>query len=389
MIKPYRHTGNIKAGLFIIGITLIISLLTYTKNLINGLRSDNREIVQLYAEIIANAVQDENDTNLDFIFDNIIKKVKFPIIQTDPSNVPQMWKNLPEKVKNDSNEVLDYMQSMDIINDPIPLVYSDHNIDPFTFGYLHYGDSILIRKLQWWTYIELIAIGLFILLGFSGFTFIRNNEKRHIWVGMAKETAHQLGTPVSALMGWVDWLKKNPEKTLQIIPEIEADLNRLQQIGRRFSKMGTDTEMCEFDLSIKITKVVDYLDSRLPSLGGKVKLINNIEPGILVAGNGSLLAWSIENIIRNGIDAIRKDDGEIIISMEKDSTGVKIEIKDNGCGIPRKDWRNIFRPGFSTKKSGWGLGLSLSTRIIEEIHKGKLIIQKSSPTHGTTFQIRL
>ena len=153
--------------------------------------------------------------------------------------------------------------------------------------------------------------------------------------------------------------------------------------------MGTDTEMCEFDLSIKITKVVDYLDSRLPSLGGKVKLINNIEPGILVAGNGSLLAWSIENIIRNGIDAIRKDDGEIIISMEKDSTWVKIEIKDNGFGIPRKDWRNIFRPGFSTKKSGWGLGLSLSTRIIEEIHKGKLIIQKSSPTHGTTFQIRL
>tara|TARA_S200000501_G_scaffold339840_1_gene347845 strand:+ start:42706 stop:43875 length:1170 start_codon:yes stop_codon:yes gene_type:complete len=389
MIKPYKHTGNIKAGLFIIGIMLIISLLAYTKNLIDGLRSDNREIVQLYAQIIANAVQDENDTNLDFVFDNIIKKVKFPIIQTDPENVPQMWKNLPEKIKNDSTEVLDYMQSMDIINDPIPLIYSDQNIDPFTFGYLHYGDSILIRKLQWWTYVELVSIGSFIFLGFSGFTFIRNNEKRHIWVGMAKETAHQLGTPVSALMGWVDWLKKNPEKTLEIIPEIEADLNRLEQIGRRFSRMGTDTEMSEFDLSKKITKVIDYLNKRLPSLGGKVKLINEIEPGILVAGNGSLLAWSIENIIRNGIDAIKRDDGKIIISMQKDSTGVIIEIHDNGCGIPRKDWRNIFRPGFSTKKTGWGLGLSLSTRIIEEIHRGKLIIEKSSPTHGTTFQIRL
>ncbi len=389
MIKPYKHTGNIKAGLFIIGIMLIISLLAYTKNLIDGLRSDNREIVQLYAQIIANAVQDENDTNLDFVFDNIIKKVKFPIIQTDPENVPQMWKNLPEKIKNDSTEVLDYMQSMDIINDPIPLIYSDQNIDPFTFGYLHYGDSKLIRKLQWWTYVELVSIGSFIFLGFSGFTFIRNNEKRHIWVGMAKETAHQLGTPVSALMGWVDWLKKNPEKTLEIIPEIEADLNRLEQIGRRFSRMGTDTEMSEFDLSKKITKVIDYLNKRLPSLGGKVKLINEIEPGILVAGNGSLLAWSIENIIRNGIDAIKRDDGKIIISMQKDSTGVIIEIHDNGCGIPRKDWRNIFRPGFSTKKTGWGLGLSLSTRIIEEIHRGKLIIEKSSPTHGTTFQIRL
>jgi hypothetical protein len=387
-MKIYRHTGNIKAGLFILGITLIIALLTYTQSLVTDLRKDNRQIVRLYAEIIANVVQDDNDANLDFVFENIITKVKFPLIQTDVNHIPQMWKNLPESV-NTKTDRIGFMNAMDKLNQSIPLVYKDSSVGEIIFGYLHYGDSSIVQKLQYWTYIEIAAITLFIFLGFTGFSFIRNYEKRHIWVGMARETAHQLGTPVSALMGWVDWLKEHPEKTKEIIPEMEADLMRLEQIGRRFSKMGSKPNMEEFDLSERVERVVNYLMKRMPTLGEKVELINDIQPGISIQANGSLLAWSIENIIRNGIDAIEKKDGWVSVSLRKEKDEIKIQIQDNGKGIPKKDWRNVFRPGFSTKQTGWGLGLSLSSRIVEEIHSGKLQVIESSPENGTVIEIRL
>ena len=307
-MKQYRHTGNIKTALFIIGIALVIGLLTYTKILINELRSDNRAIVRVYAEIIANAVKDENDKNLDFIFDNIIKKVQFPIIQTNLDHIPQMWKNLPESV-NDSTSRQKFLLSMGIINNPIPLLYKVDESHEIIFGYLHYGDSVLITKLQWWTYIEIFSIGLFIFLGFIGFSFIRNNEKRHIWVGMARETAHQLGTPVSALMGWVDLIQESPDKVEEMIPEIKLDLKRLEQINRRFSNMGATLELVNTDLSENLERVINYLNRRMPSLGKKVTLINDIEQGIFFPVNSSLLAWSIENIVINSIDSIDNEMG--------------------------------------------------------------------------------
>lgn len=384
----YKHTGNIKAGLFILGIALVIGLLAYTQMLVKELRKDNREIVRLYAEIIANTVQDDNDANLDFVFENIIRKVKFPLIQSDVNYNPQMWKNLPENV-NTLEDRLRFMKTIDKLNEPFPLTYKDDIVGEITFGFLHYGDSSIVQKLQWWTTIEIFAIAAFIFLGFTGFTFIRNNEKRHIWVGMARETAHQLGTPVSALMGWVDWLKEHPEKTTDMIPEMEADLLRLEQIGRRFSKMGSEPEMEEFDLSERVERVLNYLEKRMPSLGKKVQLINDIQPGISIRANGSLLAWSIENIIRNGIDAIDREDGMVSVALRKESDEIKIRIRDNGKGVPRKDWRNIFRPGFSTKQTGWGLGLSLAQRIVQEIHGGKLGIIESAEGQGTTIEISL
>ncbi len=384
----YKHTGNIKAGLFILGISLVIGLLAYTQSLVKELRNDNREIVRMYAEIIAGTVQDDNDTNLNFVFDNIIRKVKFPLIQTDPDHKPQMWKNLPESVDTEKKRIR-FMRAMDQLNESIPLVYKDSSVGEITFGYLHYGDSSIVEKLQWWTYIEIVAIALFIFLGFTGFSFIRNNEKRHIWVGMARETAHQLGTPVSALMGWVEWLKEHPEKTGEIIPEMEADLQRLEQIGRRFSKMGSKTDFEALDLSERVQRVVDYLAKRMPSLGKKVDLVNDIQPGITITANGSLLAWSIENLIRNGIDAIDRDDGKVSVSLRKEKDEIRIRIQDNGKGIPKKDWRNIFRPGFSTKRAGWGLGLSLSSMIVEDIHNGQLQVIESSPETGTIIEIKL
>ena len=220
-MKLYHNAGNIKAGLFILGVALVIGLLAYTQLLIKNLREDNREIVRLYASLIANVVQEDNDQNLDFIFENIIQKVKFPLIQTDTENNVQICNNLPDNIETDE-QINRFMRICDKNNNPIALTYENEKIGKITFGYLHYGDSALISKLQVWSYIEIIAIGFFIFLGFSGFSFIRNNEKKHIWVGMARETAHQLGTPVSALLGWVQWIKDHMEmiKLMHISREV-------------------------------------------------------------------------------------------------------------------------------------------------------------------------
>ena len=387
-MKLYSQTGNIKAGLFMLGISLIIGLLTYTQLLVQNLREDNREIVRLYASLIANVVQEESDTNLDFIFENIIQKVKFPLIQTDIDNRVQMWKNLPEDITT-QGQIHNFMIVSDKHNEPIPLTYKDGKIGEITFGYLHYGDSAIVRKIQVWSYIEIIAIGVFILLGFSGFTFIRNNEKKHIWVGMSRETAHQLGTPVSALLGWIDLLKEDESNAKDIIPELESDIDRLQQISRRFSKMGSKPDIEEINISNKIENILFYLSKRIPVLGNKIQLINDINSGIIIKANGTLLSWAIENLIRNSIDSIGANKGIIRINLIKTTDEVKIKISDNGCGIPKKDWKNIFRPGFSTKSTGWGLGLSLCQRIIKEVHNGTISILSSEVNSGTVLEVNI
>ena len=388
MKNNYRYVGNIKGFIFLVGVFLVIGLFSYTGFLSRELREDNREVVKLYAEIIAGAVNDDSNSNIDFIFENIIKKVKFPIIQSDMEKNPQLWTNLPKEV-NTYEERISFIKSMDVINEPIPLVYFDQESEPITFGFLHYGDSSLIQKIKIWTYVEIISIGLFICIGFVGFSYIRHSEKQNIWIGLSRETAHQLGTPVSALLGWLDYLKHEKTDLEKILPEIESDIDRLQQVNRRFSKMGSKPEVEYFNLSKRISSTLEYLEKRMPSLGGKVILVNKIDPDVKIKANGTLISWAVENLIRNGIDAINKENGKIEVALKQDVHYVKIHITDNGCGIPKKDWKNIFRPGFTTKNSGWGLGLSLCERIINDVHGGKVSVLASSVSEGTTFEIAI
>ena len=388
MKNNYRYVGNIKGFIFLVGVFLVIGLFSYTGFLSRELREDNREVVKLYAEIIAGAVNDDSNSNIDFIFENIIKKVKFPIIQSDTKKNPQLWTNLPKEV-NTYEERISFIKSMDVINEPIPLIYFDQESEPITFGFLHYGDSSLIQKIKIWTYVEIILIGLFICIGFVGFSYIRHSEKQNIWIGLSRETAHQLGTPVSALLGWLDYLKHEKTDLEKILPEIESDIDRLQQVNRRFSKMGSKPEVEYFNLSKRISSTLEYLERRMPSLGGKVILVNKIDPDVKIKANGTLISWAVENLIRNGIDAINKEKGKIEVALKQDVHYVKIHITDNGCGIPKKDWKNIFRPGFTTKNSGWGLGLSLCERIINDVHGGKVSVLASSISEGTTFEIAI
>jgi len=387
-MNGYRNSVNIKLGLFFVGLILIIGLLAYSNSIVSRLKNDNREIVKLYSEIIAKTVNEDSDTNLSFVFDEIIKKVQFPIIYSDPESKPIYARNLSERLT--SEELQKSLASMDQQNDPIPIVYMDRDSnESIILGYLHYGDSDLIRKLQWLPYLEIGVVALFIFIGFIAFNSIRNSEKRNIWVGMARETAHQLGTPVSALMGWVDRLRTHPEESTNVVKEMESDLKRLEQIGNRFSKMGSDSELKSISLKELVDRQSAYLKKRLPLLKKEIELTVSGIDNISIEGNEILLGWAIENVIRNGIDSIQSEKGKVDISISSDDVSGIIQIQDSGAGILKKDWKNIFRPGFSTKERGWGLGLSLVNRIINEIHDGEIKVLHSKIGFGTCFEIRI
>lgn len=383
----YKYSVNIKAGLFILGIILVSAFVLFTQKIVRDLRDDNREIVQLYAEIIAGVAISEDDENLNFIFENIIQKVQFPLIQSDAEMKAISWRNLPDNINSEAG-ALRYQKTMDHQNDPIPLVYKnpDSN-ETIIFGYLHFGDSRLINRLIWLPYLQIGLVGLFILLGFIGFSVIRNNEKRHIWAGMARETAHQLGTPVSALLGWVDLLKTNPNRSKSIVKDMDMDLARLQEISSRFSDMGTAPKFEKLDLVESIQSIIKYLQHRVS--GVEIRLTFDDSVQYTVNGNKKLLSWAIENLVKNGIDASKNVGGKININLKKEKNRFIIDIIDFGMGIPKRDWKNIFRPGFSTKKYGWGLGLSLTKRIVMDFHKGKIFVKESVINSGTTISIIL
>lgn len=385
----HRYSRNIKTGLLLLGIILITGIVIYSQWIVEKLREDNRNIVQMYSEIIAEAVESESDENLNFIFDKIISRIQFPIIQSDINKDPQSWKNLPFE-ESDLSRIKRNQELMDQQNAPIELFFSD----PLTgkkqlLGYLHFGDSNLIHQLLWLPYLEIGVISFFICLGIMGFTYIRKTENNNIWTGMAKETAHQLGTPVSALIGWIQRIKSHPDKIRDIVPEIEVDVNRLEQVGNRFGKIGSSPKLNSINVLELIKGVINYLNRRLPSDKLKIEIEHKISPEIKIEANETLLSWAIENVIKNGLDSMKSNEGTVYVKISSNIKGIRILIEDDGKGILRRNWKKVFQPGFTTKKHGWGFGLSLSYRIIKEIHHGTIQILKSSPDTGTTVEIHI
>lgn len=393
-MKLYRQAGNIKAALFVGGILLILGLFIYTQSLIENLRKEGHETVRLYSQLIVDAVTSPDNEELDFIFREIIQKVTFPLIYSDQEGIPVNWRNLPDEEDVTQESVSHLMKRMDIMNVPIPLIIVltdsvSNEQNEILLGHLHYGDSRLIRQLQILPYVEIGAVALFIFFGFVGFQVIRNNEKRYIWFGMARETAHQLGTPISSLMGWVERLRDHPDKASEVAKDMASDIKRLLQISDRFSRMGSVPKRRNVDIQKILSDSVSYFEKRLPQVGKNIQLILKESDPINVKTSSALLSWAVENILKNAIDSIDQDKGEIIISTIIDNQSLVISIQDNGIGIDHKDFKNIFRPGYSTKKRGWGLGLSLTRRIIEEFLGGKIQITSAGLGMGSTFKIIL
>ena len=386
---------NIKVILLIIAVLIAIGTLYYTQTLVQKLQEKQREIVELYAKGIEYLANTTNpDVDITFLFDNIIKPIDFPLIQSDDENNVYNKTDI-RNVEIDSNMTserfktfaAELISEMDAAHPPIEVKYEGIIINK-----IHYGDSEHIKQLRYYPYIQLIIAALFIVIGYIGFSSIKRSEQSNIWVGMAKETAHQFGTPISSLMGWLAMLKKNykePDKVLDITEEISNDVEKLNKITYRFSKIGAKPELIKKNVIEELKQVIAYFERRLPQTGKSVELNISGDENAYADINSELFEWVIENLIKNALDAIEGTSGKIEMSVKEFKKRVEIEVNDSGKGIEMKRRKDVFRPGYSTKKRGWGLGLSLSKRIIEGYHGGKIFVKSSMPGEGTTFKIIL
>jgi len=389
---------NFKILLLLIALVIAGGTLFYTQNLVKKLQERERNIVELYAkgiEYVANS--SSADADLTFLFDNIIKPIDFPIILTDiDDNVSLESKSDIKNVKFDStlskSELKSFLQNfvkeIDQIHQPINVTYADTII----LQRIHYGDSELIKQLKFYPYLQIIIAALFIIIGYIGFSQIKRSEQSNIWVGMAKETAHQFGTPISSLMGWIEMMKMNyqkPDTVLDITEEISSDVDKLNKITYRFSKIGSKPEIKNQIVFEEVKKVTEYFNRRLPQTGKTVELTVSGNQTCCAQMNGELFEWVLENLIKNALDAMESKNGKINIDILESKKNIEIEVSDNGKGIDLRRRKDVFRPGYSTKKRGWGLGLSLSKRIVEGYHGGKIFVKSSAPGEGTTFKILL
>ncbi len=388
-------SSRIKIALLVAAVCIAIPILLYTHNLVTELQKKERETAGLYArslEYIANSTSSAG-TDYTFVFDEIIGSIDFPVILTNGTDTEiNTTKNilLDSTFSEEKKKTLlfEMVKIMDRENKPILVTYQDSLV----LSKLHYGESSLIGQLRWLPIIELAIAALFILVGYIGFSYIKRSEQSNIWVGMARETAHQLGTPLTSMMGWIELLKHQSEThpiILETVSEFEHDAKRLTKVADRFSKIGSKPDLKEENLVELINRSITYFQKRIPQMGKKVDISITSETVHTAMVNSELFEWVIENLVKNALDAMEDGKGSIVFSLSNEGKKTLVDVKDTGKGIDPSYQKDIFRPGFSTKKRGWGLGLSLCKRIIETYHNGKLTILKSAVGEGTTFRIVL
>ncbi len=390
---------NIKIFLLVFAFAIGGGTLIYTNSLVEKLQEKERQIVQLYAkglEYVANSPAENSD--ITFLFENIIRPIDFPMILTDADDSLNIdGKPNIRNIRYDSlaspHELKKFFQAklkeMDAEHKPILVTYIMDN-DTIILTKIHYGNSELIAQLKYYPLIQILIVCVFIIIGYIGFSQIKKSEQSNIWVGMAKETAHQFGTPLSSLMGWLELLKlnyKDPDKVEDISQEIQNDVEKLNKITNRFSKIGSKADLKPEFVYEEIKKVIDYFKRRIPQTGKKVEFVLEGDQKVQGKINSELFDWVIENLVKNALDAIDNENGKIVFRIIDSRNKIEIEVTDNGKGIEMKRRKDVFRPGYSTKRRGWGLGLSLSKRIVEEYHKGKIYVKSSLPGEGTTFKI--
>jgi signal transduction histidine kinase len=390
---PIGIAGKFRIFLIAFASLFVFGLLLYTQQITDQLLQRERDVVGLYARSLEYvAANPSTGGDVTFAFE-VIRAIDFPIILTDTANAPQYWKNIDVDTATlapglERKFFKDLVESMDRQNTPIRIAVND----TLVLNYIHYGESALIRKLRWLPAGEISIAAIFLFIAYLGFSYIKRSEQSNIWVGMAKETAHQLGTPLSSLMGWLERLRLQVTETpqaLEALHEMQSDVDRLNKVAARFSKIGSRPDLKDESLPEVIQGVITYISRRLPKSGKTIE-ISITPPGEFRAHiNRELFEWVVENLMKNALDAMEGHPGKISFAIQQAGRRTTIDVTDTGKGIDPKFHKEVFRPGYSTKKRGWGLGLSLSKRIVEEYHKGKLFVKQSAPGQGTTFRIRL
>jgi len=375
----FSERRNTTRWILIAASFVIISLILWnTYTFFQIFKNEERVKMEYWAEALKSVINANEYTDIELPLKIINHNTTIPIILTGQKDSIKDMKNIDEKVKNDVVQSKDLLLKLKKENDPIVIEYV-----PGKFQYLYYGDSSLLNKLKYYPIALVLIIVLFGALVYNFYKSTKMATQNKLWAGMAKETAHQIGTPLSSLIGWVEIMKADDVDELTV-SEIEKDITRLQTITDRFSKIGSEPVLEQKDLIKETQESYDYLQSRFSKQ--VVFSFKAPKKPIVIPMNAALHSWTIENLVKNAIDAM-KGKGKLSVKIEEDARFVKILVSDTGKGIPKAQFKSVFEPGFTTKKRGWGLGLSLTRRIVEEYHKGKIKVLNSEVGKGTTIQV--
>ena len=383
-LNNYEIKGVIKIVLLVFAFLIGFFSLWYTNTLVNKLESQEREKIATWANATQLITSPEAEGNLNFLYEIIQANTTIPVILTDSNGVVNQFRNIEAFKMGNEAWVADKIAEMKKQNEPFEIEFMGGK------QLIYYENSTLLNQLRIYPYFQLAVIALFLAMSYFAFSYSRTSEQNKVWAGMSKETAHQLGTPISSLMAWLDYLKESDAEVPQkVITEMEHDMDRLGLITERFSKIGSEPSLTICSLYEVIEESVRYINSRTSD---KVSIFIRDEEKFKVAQvqiNKPLFAWVVENLCKNAVDAM-EGEGEIVFSFQGiRDTKVLIDISDTGKGVPSNKFKTIFKPGYTTKKRGWGLGLSLVKRIVENYHKGKIYVKSSELDKGTVFRIEI
>ena len=370
---------QVKIILVVTAIVIAVASLVVSHLLVKDLQREERNKMEVWAQAMQTLQEADETTDLALVLSVIQGNKTIPVIVLDSDEQVMDYRNVNIRNRDSDRYVADYGRRM---------YKAGHYIqigDSVDYQLVCYDESTLLKRLSQYPYWQLGIVMIFVVVAIFALLSSKRAEQNKVWVGLSKETAHQLGTPISSLMAWVEILKENyPDD--ELIPEMNKDVKRLELIAERFSKIGSLPEPVEASMNEVLAHVIDYMDRRTSK---KVEIVSELPAeNVVVKMNASLFEWVIENLCKNAVDAM-EGQGRIVLSLHEEDSKVAIEVTDNGKGIRKKDLKNVFTPGFTTKKRGWGLGLSLAKRIVEEYHKGRIYVKSSEVGVGTTFRIEM
>ena len=410
--RPLRPI-TFRVYLFVGAVLLMLALVVNTNIVIARLNEEARSLCTVLARFFAVATfEAAEDPDLQPIFRDVVRNINFPLVLTDTKGIPRAWRHVGIAVREIPDSVIaraestgvvapslarlqDIVVQLDRVNEPIPIVRAGL---ANTLGYVHYGEPPLVSRLRWIPYLEFGVIVGLLVFGLAGWRSLLAGEQRSLWAALAKETAHQLGTPISSLLGWTGLLREQaqsgaltPEKVTGLVDEMDRDLDRLHKIASRFAQVGSTPSLEPTDLTTIVAATVAYFRKRLPHLGHSVVIEERYDPAPRVAIHPQLMEWVVENLLKNALDASDKPEGKIAVSVlwKSDSREVQLLVADNGRGMSPEERRHAFDTGFTTKRRGWGLGLALARRVVHEYHRGSIAIVESAPGRGTTVAVIL
>ena len=377
---------QVKILLVLAAIFIAVASLLISHSLIRDLAQQERSKMEVWAEAMRTLSEADDSADLSLVLKVLDENNTIPVVVLGKDGMVTEYRNVKISASNKSDSVKyvnKVAQQMKAAGQVIRIPLANNHND---YIEVCYDESLMLRRIAIYPYIQLGVVMLFVVVAIFALLTSKRAEQNKVWVGLSKETAHQLGTPISSLMAWLAILKETYPND-KLLPELDKDVQRLQLVADRFSKIGSIPEPVPASMNEVLYHVVDYMDRRTSK---KIQMITDLpDEDIIIKMNASLFEWVIENLCKNAVDAMGGECGQIVFHLEQIDNKVVVEISDTGKGIKRKNIKNVFRPGFTTKQRGWGLGLSLAKRIVEDYHYGKIFVKCSEIGHGTTFRIEL